>query len=117
LYNKIYRRTEEKKTREWVKRNGKQTTTREYHDTISFSLPFRDGGGARLGVDTLAIPPPLLMGVQEPNRRMPLNPVGDNAPLGDDESALRLGNCEGLPGIDLCDAISLVGDVSSPDTD
>lgn len=46
---------------------------------------------------------------------MPLNPVGEVAPLATDESVIRLG--EGLLGIEVCDK-GLDGDVcSSPGWD
>lgn len=76
---------------------------------ISFSLPFRDGRGAglKLGKLITAVPP---SGVQEPSRRIPLDPVGEAVPLEDDESVTRLGECDGLPGMEACDK-SLDGDV------
>lgn len=77
---------------------------------ISFSLPFRDGGGTRFKLGKLAAAAP--SGVHEPNRRMPLNPVGEAVPLGADESVIRLGECEGLLGMELCN-MGLGGDVCS----
>lgn len=77
------------------------------YGVISFSLPFRDGGGTSLKLGKLAAAPP--RGVQEPNGRVPLNPVGEVVPLEDDRSETRLGVCEGLLGLEACNK-SLDGD-------
>lgn len=89
-------------------------TTHGCYGIISFSLPFRDGEARlKLGELIAAAPP---RGVQEPSRRMPLNPVGEAVPLEDDESVIRLGECEGLLGMEVCDKI-LDGDVCGVDWD
>lgn len=66
----------------------------------------------RLG-KLIAAPP---RGVQVPNRRVPLDPVGEARPLGDDESVMRLGECEGLLDVEAC-GINLDGDICGPDWD
>lgn len=92
-----------------------ECTTYGCYGMISFSLPFRDGGGERLKLGKLiAAAPP--RGVQEPSRRMPLDPVGEAIPLEGDESVIRLGECEGLLGMEVWDK-SLDGDVWGPSWD
>jgi len=51
-----------------------------------------------------------------PNRRVPLYPVGEALPLGEDESVTRLGECEGLLEVEVR-GTSLVGDICGPDWD
>jgi hypothetical protein len=81
---------------------------------VSFSLPFRDAGGTSFKLGKLAAAPP--RDVQEPNGRVPLNPVGEAVPLEDDKSVTRLGVWEGLLGLEACSK-SLDGDVCGPDWD
>jgi hypothetical protein len=53
----------------------------------SFSFPFRDGEGAKVGV--LAIPAAF---VNDARRRVPLSPVGEERPIGE---------CKGLFGTEV----------------
>lgn len=82
---------------------------------ISFSLPFREGGGKRFKLGRLGVETPP-RGVQVPNRRVLLDPVGDAVPLEGDESVIRLGECNGLLGREGRDN-SLDGDVCGPEWD
>ena len=79
---------------------------------ISFSLPFREGGGTSFKLGKLAAAPP--RGVQEPNDRVPLDPVGEAVPLEGDKRVIRLGECEGLVGLEAYDK-NLDGDGCGPD--
>jgi hypothetical protein len=56
---------------------------------VSFSLPFRDAGGTSFKLGKLAAAPP--RDVQEPNGRVPLNPVGEAVPLEDDKKRDTVG--------------------------
>ena len=82
------------------------------YDMTSFSLPFRDGGGVRLGKLNVIAPP---RGAHVPNRRVPLSAVGDAIPLDDNE--MRFGEGNGLTmGVEVCDK-SLDGDGCDSDCD
>jgi hypothetical protein len=61
----------------------------------SFSLPFRDGGSAKLG--ELAMPAAL---VNDARRRVPFSPVGEERVFGE---------CKGLLGTEAFERVGLVG--------